>query len=225
LVEGALDWATDWQPREDRLVALADVIERIEPELKDAKHYGDNRPGLFTSEHVPLLPDPFFTYWDLFQFGFFDPETRDQILAPGYGAGPVVAACGLLESDWAVRLLEEGESERATYVIGQAFQCLQVLDELLETGDDDSTASDAVHKALSHSGRTGGHASGEARLAKKQAQQTEAIRLYEQYRRERKDTPEHGLPDLVARKMQLGRSTIYAYLKAYRAKASKEALP
>lgn len=222
LIEGALNWVSEPLERSELLAALADAIDKIEPELTSEKHYGDNRPGLFTSDRVPLLPDPFFTYYDLFQFGLSDPETGEQVLAPEHGQGRVVAACGLLDCDWAIRLLEEGDAERAAYVAGQASTCLEVLDHLLSAGDEDSTSADTVRAAMSKTGREGGRLSGEARLEKKQRQQAEAIRLYNQYRAERRETPEHGLPALVARKMQLGLSTIYGYLKEHRLKASSE---
>lgn len=214
LVLFAFDWLLDGSP--EGLPRVGRAVTMLRAELPKARHLGDNKPGLFSSAGVPLLPDPRFTYWNLFEVGFLAPESGRQALAPDFEVGDLLCGCGILDCHEAIEALDTGEPFLSTFYVGAAYQSFDLLQRLVATGGQHSTSPEEARQVLSKSGRAGGHASGEARRAQQQAKQTQAIRLYEECRRDRKHVAEDEIPGIVASKMKLGLSTVRGYLAEHR---------
>lgn len=149
-----------------QVVTVADGLER---ERSNPAHYDDNTPGLNTIRGVPLLPDPVFTYWDLVQFGWsaagFDAFRRACKLPEWATSRLVVCAAGLLECDWAVRSLAEDRGHFATYLIGQALTCLQMLEDANHRRGNGSSEAAGVEVLLRDAQRKQGLAGMQKRWA------------------------------------------------------------
>lgn len=48
---------------------LSDTVEKLRVAKNDPQHYGDNRPGGTFENGIAVIPDPRFSYWNLFEYG------------------------------------------------------------------------------------------------------------------------------------------------------------
>jgi len=113
---------------------LIETIERLRAAKTDPQHYGDNKPGAYFDDgpRTPVVPDPRFSYWNLYEFG---------ITGEGGFAGFVALAainpeidnptlCGLIALlliDSAVELLDRDDPFLAASDAMEATLCVEQM--------------------------------------------------------------------------------------------------
>lgn len=212
--DGSLDLASD-ERRWDALKRLVEATSLLEVQRLNAAHYGDNTPGATSSDGKRLLPNPVFTFWDLLQFGLSKPGgTSSFRKACGFAATTpareIVSAAGLLECDWAVQELDERHESFSTYLVGQAFQCLDLLRQL-QDGDMQPDSVNDLRALLSDHGRSGGVQSGLARQIKRDESVRQAGELREKFRSKKGSLQ----IEAIAGAMKVSTRSVYDYLREY----------
>lgn len=153
----------------DQWPHLLAVVTALEANFSNPLHYGDNKPGLFDSERFPLLPDPVFTYWDLWQFGVTGEDGHAGFLRlcglPEETTEAVLLiATGLLLIDDAVTALESGKEAFAGYLVHQATECVHEVRLLSWNAMNPTQLKQAILALLSERGRAAGRESGKRRM-------------------------------------------------------------
>jgi hypothetical protein len=92
---------------------LLDAIEKLKTAYKDPRHYGDNVPNR-TFDGVEVLPDPRFTFLDLYSFGTTGEggfnEFRNLVgFKDSLNENTIIALIVLLLVDSSVAYLDEGD--------------------------------------------------------------------------------------------------------------------
>ena len=126
--------------------------------LNNPAHYGNNQPGLFSSDGKPIFLNSRFTYWDLVQYGAsgddgFEGFLRDANLPSDTAYETILIAAGLLLVDWIVEELDNNRESFANFLCGHAHQ---LAEEVLIVGLSKGTPEqieEAVKKKLSEAGR------------------------------------------------------------------------
>ena len=106
-------------------IPIAEVAERLVVNLENPIHYEDNTPGYCNSSGERLVPDPKFSYWDLYQYGVTGEDglegfLRDCGLPLNTAEPDVLIATGLLLADSAATAIAEKKDSLASYLLGQA---------------------------------------------------------------------------------------------------------
>ena len=133
------------------------IAETLRANFNNPIHYGDNRPGTFTSLGKAVAPDPVFTFWDLWQYGTtgedgFNGFIRDSGLPKATTEQSVIAVIGLLLVDDALAAMEVQRLSWASHLLSQAKDCAEeaLLHELLQTKEEDIRS--AIQEAISARG-------------------------------------------------------------------------
>jgi hypothetical protein len=124
------------------------------------------------------LPDPSFTYWDLFQYGMTGEDGRVGFLKicglPEETPDTVLLlATGLLLIDDAVKALESGKEAFAGYLVHQATECVYEARLLSWSTLSPVQVKQAVRAQLSERGRVAGRESGKSRSSSARAKPKE----------------------------------------------------
>lgn len=120
-------------------------------------HYGDNKPGFFNQKGESLIPEPQFTYWDLFQYGVsgengFAGFVRDCQLPVNTSEFSVLIATGLLLVDSAAESLDRDDASFASYLLGQAQDCSECAFLLSLTKQESGKIKIAIQSELKNRG-------------------------------------------------------------------------
>lgn len=120
-----IKWALEKLPHDERLLDI--TIERLRSNFNNPIHYGDNKPGFVFASGVPTVPDPRFTYFDLWQFGITGEDgykgfLRDCGLPDSVPFIVVVAATSLLLIDDAIDAMDRDDPWYANWVLFQAYE-------------------------------------------------------------------------------------------------------
>lgn len=139
----------------------------LEANLNNPIHYGDNEPGLYTAAGLALLPNPSFTFMDLWEYGLsgedgFAGFLRDCGLPKESTRQSIIAVIGLLLLDAALVAIEDGRPHWASHLISQAYICEgEAL--LWKLG---GTKQDEIQAAIRHEIKARGAKAVQARYAK-----------------------------------------------------------
>lgn len=195
---------------------IASTANRLAEALDDPVHYDDNEPGGTLESGKPIAPDPRFTHQDLVSFGYGRRATmaafRDACgLDSQVTFSDVLCAAGLLECDWALRALTEGDAFFSAYLVGQAYACLDWLQTTQRSGAGGTESIEVARAILASNGRAGGVNSGRTRAQEATVDEKEALTLREDYRR--KGKADRDIASLVAKDMNKGVSTVRGYFK------------
>lgn len=111
---------------------LDTAIEALQRNFSNPIHYGDNKPGSVFESGVQVVPDPRFTYFDLWQFGITGEDgykgfLRDCGLPDSMPHFIVVAAISLLLIDDAIAAIDRDDPWYATWVLYQAHDLFDEL--------------------------------------------------------------------------------------------------
>ncbi len=133
-----IKWALEEITTDERL--LDTTIERLRRNFTNPIHYGDKKPGWFFGDGTPVIPDPRFTYFDLWQYGITGEDgykgfLRDCGLPESVPYSIVVAATSLLLIDDAIEAINRDDPWYATWALYQAHD---LFEEMLATTRDDS---------------------------------------------------------------------------------------
>lgn len=178
--------------RTDKALHVAHILVK---NLNNPVHYETNRPGLFSSDGVPLFLDPKFTYWDLMNYGMSGEDgfigfLRDANLPSDTPYDTVLIAAGLLLVDWIVDELDNNRDSFANYLTWHAHE---VAHDLLLLGLSKGTPEQievAVKKKMSERGRAAGWESGKRRIKAARAKPGEVISARDKLKTEGKSSRE-----------------------------------
>lgn len=60
---------------------LLETVEKLRAAKNDPRHYGDNKPGTYFDDitRTPVVPDPRFSYWNLYEYGVTGEAGFDRV--------------------------------------------------------------------------------------------------------------------------------------------------
>jgi hypothetical protein len=141
--------------RADEALKVAHILVT---NLNNPAHYGDHRPGLFSSDREPIFLNPRNTYWDLVQYGVtgddgFEGFLRDANLPSDTAYETILIAAGLLLIDWIVEELDNNRESFASFLCGHAHELAEELLIFELSKFTPEQIEKAVKKKMSEAGR------------------------------------------------------------------------
>ena len=113
---------------------LVDAVIKLRVAKNDSRHYGDNQPGSYFDDpqRTPVVPDPRFSFWDLYQFGVTGPDGFAGFLElseldASIDNATLQGIIGLLLIDSAVESLDRSDMSLAAADAMEAATCLEQM--------------------------------------------------------------------------------------------------
>lgn len=172
-----------WKP-------FLDAVSGLERNLHNPAQYEDNRPGLFSENGKPLLVDPVFTFFDLYQYGVtgedgFSGFVRDCEIPAGTTEPVLLVAVAMLSLDSAVEAADGGRDAFAAYLMNEASDASQLASLVFLEASPASDVKRAIRDQLARAGRRSGEVRRQVAKASPESVQMLATRLLAEGRAER----------------------------------------